>query len=286
MIANKPSVTLLFPFDIGRSYFFEPRTSQGKNEFKEMLSNGQWKADDYLLKTFQLPLGLPASLIVTQENSNQLQKVMDRIPETLFDKQSLEIEVIAFTIGSANLLVRLHLQKCFFEREESFKEWTNNALDFLAPLANEARVKYFNAMELCREVSWLKPYHEKISWLKGVDKGRNSDPDQELKKLRYSYPLFFPNKNHTFSSSRSAASVEYKHANLQISWSEAYIRGYWQEEKNRLSVISSLRMQAGTLFILWTKYYGQSGIVFHARCPKTPSAPAVIKSYKSRLSCH
>lgn len=235
MPAHKPSITLLFPFDIGRSYFFEARTSEGKDDFERMLGNGLWKADQYLAREFRVPLGLPASLDVTQENNSELQKFTEKIPEKLFDKESLEIEVIVFTIGSANLLVHLDLQECFFEHEKSFKKWTDDALRDLAPVANEARKQYFKLMEQSNErVAWFRPYSERVLWLRSVDTGRKSDPSQELKKLDYSYPLIFLNKNHTFSSSRSASSVEYKQAHLQISWSEAYIRGCWNEEKREI----------------------------------------------------
>lgn len=204
MPTSEQTVTVLFPFDTGKTFFFDARRllQSEAAAWQELLRSEGWRRPRFprQIKSNPSPIGFVAELRLSRREKHLLRQAMRHT--TWFTPGSVRATAVVFTIGVAFLVVEAELVPNADYSASAMMTWRQPVTEMLHPIARSVASRYKTAMQRHRLTSF-----EAVA--------RPSHPQR--KAILDSYFLFFTaqvwNPNAVFDSVR-----------IHVQWCTAYVQ--------------------------------------------------------------
>jgi len=206
----RPSVTLLFPFDTGRTYIWPNKIDDADWQAHFPVSEtSSWKTQGVLPEQFRSPFGLIAQLHLTGPYDQKLRAAVGELAQELdwIEQTGLQGDVVFFTNGAAFLILRAHLIGEVWQNWKALMRWGRKTETTLAEVANMATEEYV------QHINQTKPH--KLHCRRAAEYG--------IERLYDAYPLFFLQEKFSPVPGRQLYEAQFEDVSIQISWASAYI---------------------------------------------------------------
>lgn len=207
---SKSSVTLIFPFDYGRTFIFGPQHREKWAGLFIDSNTGSWSTNRVLPESFKCPFGLTSKLFLKQQDDvKALQDAILELATILdwIDQDALKGEVLFITNGAGFLILKSNLKGDAYLDWMAVIKWGKQAKERLADVADKA----------------AQQYKQRVEKANAPELEFSQDRPSQITELYDAYPLFYLPDKFQPSLDRDFEEIRFENTLLQISWASAYI---------------------------------------------------------------